>query len=352
MTSDDTRAAPAPGWRLGELEHPTHCLSCGDTSMEQRYGGLLDLLGHLPGEWGFLACTRCNALHLDPHPTEEAIGRAYPDTYVTHEDSAVSHAGDNGSGWIWRLANGYLNWRFGSRRAPASRLGRVLVPLIWPLRQQLDYLVRHLPRRPGRLLDVGCGNGAFMLRAQESGWHVEGIEPDPRAAASAAAAGLVVHQTSVNAYHPSGLFDRITLSHVFEHVHDPASTLRSCFSWLEKGGELWMSLPNPAGIGSRIFGRSWFALDPPRHLFLPPPTCVIRMMREAGFSDVRLIRRGRGSRSSVLPSVEYARIRGEKSRHINGRILAFLIDAAASILPAAAEETVVIGVRAEEHPLG
>lgn len=346
MSIIDSEINPGTVWEAGDLEHPSRCLSCGGQGLESRYAGLQDLLGRLPGDWGFLACPRCDALHLDPRPTIASVGKAYPDAYVTHDDSEAAHARDGGSRLIWRLANGYLNTRFGSQRLPASALGTFVIPLIWPLRQQLDYFLRHLPRRSGRLLDVGCGNGAFLLRAREAGWLVEGMEPDPRAAAVATAAGLSVHATTIGDYAPSALFDRITLSHVFEHVHDPACTLRSCFSWLRDGGELWMSLPNTRGLGSRLFGRSWFALDPPRHLFLPPPQAVIRMMREAGFTDVRLLRRGRGSRSSIVPSVEYARLRGEPAGHWNGRLLALLIDVVASLFPAASEETVVIGVKA------
>ena len=345
MSTIGTESTPKEVWEVGDLEHPSRCLACGWQVLESRYKGLQDLLGQLPGDWGFLACPRCDTLHLDPRPTVASVGKAYPVAYVTHDDSEAAHARDGGSGLIWRLANGYLNRRFGSQRLPASALGPLVVPLIWPLRQQLDYFLRHLPRSKGRLLDVGCGNGAFLLRAREAGWLVEGIEPDPRAAAAAAAAGLSVHSTTIGGYAPSVLFDRITLSHVFEHVHDPASTLQSCFSWLEAGGQLWMSLPNTRSIGSHIFGRSWFALDPPRHLFLPTPESVIRMMHDAGFTEVRLLRRGRGSRSSIIPSVEYAKLRGEPAARWNGRLLTILIDTAASIFPAASEETVVVGVK-------
>lgn len=350
-TSENETVVPA-AWKAEELERPSHCLSCGGAVLESRYRKLSDLLGHLPGEWGFAACRNCDALHLDPRPTTDAIGKAYPDVYVTHDSSEAAHSRDNGSDWFWRLANGYLNARFGSQRAPESKLGPLLVPLIWPLRQQLDYFLRHLPRLPGRLLDVGCGNGAFMLRAQESGWAVQGIEPDPRAAAVAVAAGLAVQSTVLDRYRPENTFDRITLSHVFEHVHEPGKTLKTCFSWLEPGGELWMSLPNPRGLGARIFGRSWFALDPPRHLFLPTPSSVVRMMNEAGYVDVRLLRRGRGSRSSIVPSVEYARTRHEPSRHWNGKALALIIDFCASIFPRVSEEIVVVGSRPLKNPTG
>lgn len=334
-------------WEAGELEHPKYCAACKGENLVARHVGLDDLLGKLPGTWAFLACAQCDALHLDPRPTVAAVGKAYPDSYVTHSDSEMAHARDNGSGLLWRMANGYLNSRFSSRRNPVNRLGRWLIPLAWPLRQQLDYFYRHLPRRAGRLLDIGCGNGAFLLRARDAGWDVEGIEPDARAAAATRNAGLIVHATTIDSFKPEGVFDRITLSHVFEHVHDPIATLEHCHAWLRPGGQLWMSLPNPHGIGARIFGRSWFALDPPRHLFLPTPATVLHLMRAAGFPDARLLRRGRGSRSSIAPSVAYARLRHEPARHWNARILALIVDVTGSLFPRAAEEIVVVGTRTD-----
>src|SRR5205823_10653821 len=51
-----------------------------------------------------------------------------------------------------------------------------------------------LPYQPGgKLLDVGCGNGGYLLRMRGYGWEVAGIEPDKAAArAGAREHGLVI----------------------------------------------------------------------------------------------------------------------------------------------------------------
>lgn len=331
-------------WDKADLEYVTICLACGGEQFADRHEDLEDLLGGLPGRWGFLACSVCGSLHLNPRPTPAAIGRAYPTDYVTHGSGGNANSRDNGSSWVWRLANGYLNARFGATRYPATRIGRWLVPVLWPLRQQLDYFFRHLPAKPGRVLDVGCGNGAFLLRARSAGWVVQGIEPDPLAAMGARQEGLDVANCAIEAFAPAAPFDQITLSHVFEHLHAPDEALRRMRPWLRPGGTLWMSLPNPSGLGHLVFGRNWFSLDPPRHLFLPPPRQVVAMLRAAGYQDVRLMRRGRGARSSILPSVEYAR-RRSRGFACGGALIASVIDVLGSWFPALSEEIVVIAKR-------
>ena len=61
---------------------------------------------------------------------------------------------------------------------------------IEPLRLKLDYYARHLQGTPSRLLDVGCGNGGFLLRAREMGWKAEGCDPDPQAVQTCRNLGL------------------------------------------------------------------------------------------------------------------------------------------------------------------
>ncbi|MGC1549551.1 MAG: class I SAM-dependent methyltransferase [Rhodanobacter sp.] len=287
-------------WLDGDLESVKACPACGEPASVFRYEGLEDHLEGVPGKWGIRHCAKCESLFLDPRPTISSIGKAYSSaSYFTHQSGGAMHAADNGGSVVWRLANGYLNARFGCQRKPFNSMGRWLVPWIVPIRQQLDYFYRHLPRQGARLLDVGCGNGAFLLRAMEAGWKVFGVEPDPAAAKQAKAAQLIVHNGDIHSYSPDGTFDVITLSHVFEHLHDPSDVLLRCFELLNPGGVLWMAMPNADGLGQKIYRSAWFALDPPRHLFLPSRRELKRLCSYAGFSEVRLLRRGRSGSAGM-----------------------------------------------------
>lgn len=339
MNEQYENSAAAAYWGDAGLESVSCCAACGGGSLRSLYAGLEDLLGQVPGVWGFKECKDCAALNLDPRPAPGVIGKAYPSHYVTHTDGHRAVAEDNGRGLVWAICNRYLNDVFDARRRPeAAGLGWC-VRLMPPVRLQLDYFYRHLPRKVGRVLDVGCGNGAFLQRASAAGWDVKGIEPDA-AAVEAAIGGIDIVHSTIEEFSAESDFDYITLSHVFEHLHEPQAALDRMIRWLRPGGCIWMSMPNPSGIGRKIYGPDWFHLDPPRHLCLATPSRVKRMLEQAGFVDVAFLRRGRGSKTSVFPSEAYAaRRRGASSR--GARLVAFAIDMLASLHPRFSEETVV-----------
>lgn len=338
------KAAIEQYWGEAGLERTTTCIACGGPNLAPFHTGLNDLLGNLPGEWGFLKCLACASLSLDPHPTPKSISKAYPTHYVTHGEGSSAHARDNGSGVIWKACNGYLNQRFGAKRSPSSPTLAGLLHLVPPVRQQLDYFFRHLPNTPGTLLDVGCGNGAFLLRAKKAGWAVQGLEPDIDAVGAADGSGIDVVNSSIADFDPVSKFDQITLSHVVEHLHHPSQSLEKILTWLKPGGKIWLALPNPNSLGHRFFGRNWFSLDPPRHLCIPSQQQMQEMLRNAGFVNVQLMRRGRGSRSSICPSLRYARIRTGRINPLTG-LAAPAIDFLSSFHAAFSEETIMTGHR-------
>jgi hypothetical protein len=52
---------------------------------------------------------------------------------------------------------------------------------------------------------------------------------------------------------------------------------------VKPGGILVSISPNPRGILRRWFGNKWYALDPPRHLFIPSAKAYRRALEPLGF---------------------------------------------------------------------
>ena len=241
--------------------------------------------------WTIDRCRDCETLFLNPRPTEASIGKAYEGRYYTHTAPPDPSAwpATRGAALRERVLKGYVNRRFGYRLSPESSAGRIVVPLLPGGRALASNHVRDLraPSGAARLLDVGCGNGAFLVRMRAAGWGVEGIEPDPEARAFATGAGLTVHAGPLTT-HPFGAaaFDAVTMNHVLEHLHEPREVLAACARVLRPGGVLWIAAPNGAATGLGRFGRHWFPLDPPRHLVFFTPRSLRDALSQAGFVDV------------------------------------------------------------------
>ena len=310
--------------------------------LELVYTGLEDYEEGVPGTWSMLRCKACHSLSLSPRPTRAAVFKAYR-SYYTHLSPVEENRTYEGTSLAWRLAGGYLRRRFGIKSGMSLSVGDLIVRLLLPLRLQMDYLYRHLPLRPGRLLDIGCGNGAFLLRAQAAGWDVEGVEPDAVAGGQARAHGLAVFEGDIADFVPADRYDVITLAHVIEHLHDPSAMLRVCADLLRPGGMLWIATPNIESTGYRLFAAAWQPLEIPRHLVMPSPMALANMLRDAGFVDIDFVRRGRGSRKRFDASNQRALALGLPMR--STLFWSTLVDMHASCSAFGAEEIVVMARR-------
>ncbi|OGT02357.1 MAG: hypothetical protein A2Y51_04215 [Gallionellales bacterium RIFCSPLOWO2_02_60_31] len=117
-----------------------------------------------------------------------------------------------------------------------------------------------------RLLDVGCSSGAFLHAAVKLGFRAEGVEPAPKAAATAQAAGLKVHQGLLQeASYADGQFDAITLFEVIEHLQHPQELLQECRRILRPGGILLVGTGNAGSWSMAAMGARWEYLHIARH---------------------------------------------------------------------------------------
>lgn len=277
-------------WPANGIERAVQCPLCKSSDRRQLHAALEDrIFFTAPGTWDMWQCQACGTAWLDPRPNEATIGLAYGH-YYTHEIATAEPPHSQAAKFRAMLGNGYRNRRFGTRLAPASALGLLAAALRPSVRSQIDLSFRYLPNPRGRklrLLDIGCGNGAFLYMARQAGWLTFGVEPDPVARRLAEASGHEARPHVSNWIGSEDQFDAITMSHVIEHVHDPLELLMIAFALLRPGGHLFVETPNIDAIGHRLYGRHWRGLEPPRHLVMFNRSGLQRAISDVGFARIQ-----------------------------------------------------------------
>ena len=288
---------PAEKWPEQGVETLGACPVCGSARRVLIHYALRDLIFRCaPGAWDLWRCQRCRNAYLDPRPSATTIVLAYGNYYTHIAPSVAPPPASRTAIARRRLANGYRNWRFGARLAPSSAFGVPILLALPSMRTDIDLALRHLPKlakgQIGRVLDVGCGNGAFLEQARGAGWIADGCDFDPTVATNVRACGFDIREGGIETWADAeGQFDAITFSHVIEHVHDPLATLKQAWRLLRAGGTIFIDTPNVDSTGHRVFGRSWRGLEPPRHLILFNWAGIRRILAEVGFVAIKRVAR-------------------------------------------------------------
>lgn len=212
-------------------EHKSECIWCG---------GSLEGGERLPGR---IRCPRCGAATIDPWPSEQELERAYGGPY---RPAAGRFAGPGD-----RLI----------RRGRAALAGR------------LDAIAP-----PGPVLDVGSGEGVLLDALHALGREASGLErssgrPD------VLTGGLA---------EVDGSWAAIVFWHSLEHLPAPGTALARAVSLLAPHGVVVIAVPNSDSLQARLFGRRWFALDPPRHLVHLGSRALRRRLVELGLRVERV----------------------------------------------------------------
>ncbi len=253
------------------------CAACGAAGTVL-YEGLRDPDFGAPGVWSLRQCTTpdCGLAWADPQPRSSEIGKLYQ-SYYTHDlpldESGVPVPQTYDGGKKARIVKDVLA-RLLPWRARAFRTDR--------------RFLQDMP--PGRLLDIGCGNGAFIGAMARLGWDAHGIDFDEAAIAAARQhPGVTVAAGNLASQHyPAAHFDAVVMSNVIEHVPDPVEVFAECHRVMRPGARLVMITPNMQALGHELFGRDWRGLEPPRHLFLFQRSSMRRLARAAGFTLIDL----------------------------------------------------------------
>ncbi len=175
-----------------------------------------------------------------PQPDAAALDSYYDDdTYISHTDSKT--------GLFNKAYQGVKKYMLGKK----------------------VNLINSLQTADKKLLDIGCGTGAFLIAAKNKGWKVTGLETNALARKNLQKKDdkISVFTEIDSLMSDNQLFDVITLWHVLEHIPDYKDYLHKIHQLLKPGGYVIIAVPNFKSYDAKHYGYFWAAYDVPRHLW-------------------------------------------------------------------------------------
>lgn len=129
-------------------------------------------------------------------------------------------------------------------------------------------LINSFKSEEKKLLDIGCGTGAFLKKAKENNWIVTGIEPNKEARdiANLNTDNSVYNTEKISKFKDLS-FDVITLWHVLEHLPNLEEHVSIFKRLLKPNGTLIIAVPNYNSFDAKHYKQFWAAYDVPRHLW-------------------------------------------------------------------------------------
>jgi SAM-dependent methyltransferase len=121
----------------------------------------------------------------------------------------------------------------------------------------LDMLERPAEGAGTRLLDVGCNDGSFTLRAAErcGAGETYGMDVDDGSLDAARKNGVRAQKGNANEKFPfeSDFFDVVISNQVIEHLLDPDNFFEEVHRVLKPGGYCVIATPNLCSLHNRLF---------------------------------------------------------------------------------------------------
>ena len=171
---------------------------------------------------------------------------------------------------------------------------------LWP--HVFDILGNECPEE-GRVLDLGCGNGALTAALDAQGYDVIGVDPSEEGIQQARNAHpeLEVHVGSAydDLRAEYGTFSAVVSLEVVEHVYYPRKYARCVYDLIESGGVAILSTPyhgylkNLALALTGKMDEHFTALWTHGHIKFWSRKTLRTLLEETGFQDLHFRRVGR-----------------------------------------------------------
>ncbi|MDR2070134.1 MAG: class I SAM-dependent methyltransferase, partial [Treponema sp.] len=251
-------------------ERPIPCALCGGSSFQKRFSC---------GGFGYVRCTRCGLVQINPQPVPAAVRNRYAEGHGT-DYLAYEQANEAAFLHLQKLALQDAGFFDRARDCMAAR-------------------------EPPKVLDIGCATGAILAFLREQGWHTTGVEISlPQAEYARRERNLDVRTRPLEENRfPSDCFQAVLASHLIEHLNDPAALVREVYRILSPGGFFYVTTPNIGGFQARLLGKGWRSaiFD---HLYLFSTKTLGALLRKSGFRVEKTVTWGGLAAGLVPPRIK------------------------------------------------
>ena len=274
------------------MKEVTNCPSCNSknklalyTVPDRHYG--------ISGNFSYSKCANCGLVYLDPMPSNSELMAFYP------EDSYYSYNVE--------ISRKEPKWKELLRKALF-----------------LEYKTKDPSfANPGRMLDIGCGNGWFIYMMRDKGWDVKGVEPSKAGAeAGRRIANLDIHHGDLlSGNYPSEYFDYIRSNHSFEHIPNPNEVLQEIHRILKPNGKAFIGVPNINSLNGKLFGPNWYYLGAPVHTFNYSDKTLPVLLKKNHFKNIEV--KYNSNYNGLLGSIQIIRNKGTGKLSHEGFVINF-----------------------------
>jgi 2-polyprenyl-3-methyl-5-hydroxy-6-metoxy-1,4-benzoquinol methylase len=216
----------------------TQCPVCHSTEIQDAFSAKDYTVSN--EMFSVVKCEGCTHMFTQNVATQNDIGKYYQsENYISHSDTQ----------------EGIVNKLYHAVRKRTLAIKKNL-------------LQNETGKQQGKILDIGCGTGAFLNTMKQAGWESTGLEPDDAARMKAAELYNINPQPSHEIFYlPYNTYDAITMWHVLEHVHQLHEYIAQLKNMLTANGRIFIAVPNYTSYDAQHYAAHWAAYDVPRHLY-------------------------------------------------------------------------------------
>lgn len=262
------------------MQELKHCPICKSHKINKIFNERGDYYHNIEGMYQLNKCDKCKAVFLNPQPSDIELAKHYPSSYYSYNKSP--------------------KLKLNGQQSLLYKIYSVLLK---------SNISRSYPKlRPSeRLLDIGCGNGTFLLQLRQlyprSLLYGNDIVVSSKLAKQLAKDKIEINNDINLAKFPDKFFDYICLNHVIEHLQDPQTALSNMRRVLKDKGSIIIATPNTSSVQTLLFRNCWIALDVPRHIIIYNKNNISILIKKSRFKIIQT--RYTGDPYSFISSLEY-----------------------------------------------